>query len=326
MNELEIIQHPQIRGLNMFFNTMDYRTPHFHEEWEILLPLEHSLTLTCNMVPRRVQPGEMIVINPRELHEYNADQDSCTFLCLQLSEELFPRLRGVSVDAFFVHPYIESSSENASYQEIRELFLDIMHSYLTQEPYYEMYCIGQVNLLLFSLLTHMPCHQMTAEEISQREKRNTRLDRLMRFVDENFQNKIRLQDFARQEGLSMNYLSGFIRQTMNQTFQEYVSSMRFHYACKRMSSGSEKLLTICMESGYSDYRYFSAAFRQRTGMTPEEYRQNQPHFAPSAAKTHHSMHSLERFYTREQSLRLWKRYQNYRFESNTPQQITGPAT
>ena len=304
MNELEIIQHPQIRGQNLFFNTMYYRTAHFHAEWELLLPLDNPLVMTFDLERYEVLPGQIIVINSRQLHEYSTETGSCTFLCLQVSDELFPRLRGIHVEAFYPHLFMEEDE----YSAFRARLLDIMHNYLVQPDFYELYCVGRTSLLLHKLLTCVPCHEMTAEEIAQREKSTARLGRLLRFVDDNFQDKILLRDFAAQEGLTINYLSGFIRQTMNQTFQEYVTTVRFHYACKRMSSTDEKLLTICMESGFSDYRYFSKAFRQRTGKTPEEYRSELHRGTPAAAKIHHSMHSLERFYTREQSLVLWETY------------------
>ena len=92
------------------------------------------------------------------------------------------------------------------------------------------------------------------------------------YVDRNFSGKILLRDFAKEEGLSMNCLSGFIRQTLNQSFQECVATVRFNYACERMVNTDDKLITICMDSGFSDYRYFSEAFQKRTGKTPEEYR------------------------------------------------------
>ena len=40
MNETEIIQHPQIDGLRIFFDTVDYRTPHVHEEFELIWLME----------------------------------------------------------------------------------------------------------------------------------------------------------------------------------------------------------------------------------------------------------------------------------------------
>ena len=40
VNEVEIIQHPQIDGLHLFFNQVDYRAPHVHEEWELIWVME----------------------------------------------------------------------------------------------------------------------------------------------------------------------------------------------------------------------------------------------------------------------------------------------
>ena len=86
---------------------------------------------------------------------------------------------------------------------------------------------------------------------------------------------------------------------MNQSFQEYVTSVRFHCACKLIVSGEKKMLDVCMESGFSDYRYFSAAFKSQFGMTPEQYKLSLK--KPENAVIHHSIHSLEQFYTDEQS-------------------------
>lgn len=54
-----------------------------------------------------------------------------------------------------------------------------------------------------------------------------------------------------------------------------------------------------MASGFSDYRYFSSAFKRQFGMTPEQYKLSLK--KPENAVIHHSIHSLERFYTDEQS-------------------------
>lgn len=45
MNETEIIQHPQIDGLRIFFDTVDYRTPHVHEEFELIWLMEGRLSV-----------------------------------------------------------------------------------------------------------------------------------------------------------------------------------------------------------------------------------------------------------------------------------------
>ena len=106
----------------------------------------------------------------------------------------------------------------------------------------------------------------------------------------------------------MTHLSHFIKSAMNQTFQEYVNSVRFNRACELMAAGERKMLDVCMESGFSDYRYFSRAFRERYNMTPEEYARYASRFQLESAVAHHSIHSMERFYSGEESLKLLEQY------------------
>ena len=95
-----------------------------------------------------------------------------------------------------------------------------------------------------------------------------------------------------------------MRNDRGQSFQEYVTGVRFNAACRRIAAGENRMLDVCLASGFSDYRYFCRAFRRRMGVTPETYRQNLHRAAPPDTVTHHSLHSLERFYTRGESLRL----------------------
>ena len=253
MNELEIVRHPQIQGMNIFFDAMEYRTPHFHTEWELMCPLENSLLVCVDAQQHVLDPGEMILLDPRQLHEYQCVGAPCTFLCMQVSESLLPSLRGMCTEGLF--PKKAMSKEE--YLQAMKLFLSAARAYMLQEPQYELYCIGQAALLFHMLLTKMPSRRMSAEEISTRDQKNARLHRLIQYVDSNFTGKILLRDFAREEGVSMYYLSGFIRKTMNQSYQEYLTTVRFNYACERMVSTDDKLIAISMDSGFSDYRYFS---------------------------------------------------------------------
>ena len=71
MNELEIIHHRQIDGLSLFFDTVDYRTPHVHPEWELIWVLEQPLCVNCAAQRWVLQSGQMILFNPNEPHEFH---------------------------------------------------------------------------------------------------------------------------------------------------------------------------------------------------------------------------------------------------------------
>lgn len=304
MNEVEIIQHPQIGGLSLFFDTVDYRTPHVHQEWELIWILEGPLSVTCGQEQSVVRPGELVLFNPGQPHAFRRVDQSCTFLCLQISPHSFPGMDRRKAES--AYPGLSLTAAETAW--VRKTLLAVMEVYLKQPACYELFCTGQSCLLLHLLLTKTPCHVMTAAEAAELERRNTRLARLLDFVDANYMHKIRLSDFAVQEGRSMSYLSHFVKETLNQSFQEYVNTVRFNCACKLIDAGNRKLLDVCVESGFSDYRYFSKTFRQRLNMTPEEYRRQRETPVLDAAKVRHSLHSLERFYTREQSLELLRRF------------------
>lgn len=304
MNELEIIQYQQIEGLTVFFDTVDYRTPHIHTEWELIWLLDNPLSVTCGQSRFEMAPGQMILFCPDEPHEFHKLDQEATFLCLQISPRLLPQIPLLTLEESVVDSCL-------SEQELRHLhkqFGQIARSYLMREANYELYCIGESFLILHKLLCRLPYHVLTAEEAVSIDKRNARLNRLIRFVDENYMHKIRLADFAAAEGCSLSYLSRFIKDTMNQTFQEYVTSVRFNCACKLIAGGNMRMLDICMESGFSDYRYFSRAFQQQFHMTPEQYSQYKSKMQLETYIVRHSLHSAEKFYSREDSLKLLKRY------------------
>ncbi len=299
MNELEIIRHRRIKGLSIFFDTVDYRTPHFHPEWELLWIVDEALTVNCDQKAIQAEAGTLLLFSPNQPHEFHKREKSCTFLCLQASPELFGVEDQLCADSVFPGEYLINC------EEIKAAMRDLLCAYLEREPQYELFCIGRTCLLFHALLSRMPTHVMSREEQARREKRNRRLSALIQFVDENYMHKIRLADFAEAENCSLHYLSHFVKESLNQSFQEYVNSVRVNCACKLMMSGEKRLLDICEEAGFSDYRYFSRAFKKQFGMTPEQYKKLRT--KPENAVVFHSLHSLERFYSDEQSKEMARR-------------------
>ena len=95
---------------------------------------------------------------------------------------------------------------------------------------------------------------------------------------------------------------------MGQSFREYVDLVRFNAACTMMVTEQYKMLDICMECGFSDYKYFSKAFLSRTGLTPEMYYKQLSRNAGDETAAEHNIYSQERFYTPEQSIGLCEKF------------------
>ncbi len=304
MDELEIVQYKQVNGVNVFLNTLIYRSPHFHQDWEIMWLLDAPLKINCMQQLHILQPGEVAIFPPNSTHELTNFKEPCTFLCLQISTSFFPSTANYTVEDIRPQKYLSAEG----FDQIRQAILDIAKSYLYREEQYELLCYGRSALLLHQLLTAMPFRRISAEEAASIAQQNARLLRLVDFVESNYSHKIRLSDFAKQEGCSISYLSHFIKDAMNQTFQEYVDSVRFNVACKMIAEGKDSMLSICNAAGFSDYRYFSRAFRQAFGMTPAHY-SKQEHIIQNQDLHSHSFQSSERLLTRNQSLFYLQRFE-----------------
>lgn len=295
MEELEIIRHQQIEGLSLFLDTVDFRTSHFHPEWELFWALDNPLQVVSGSQSFVAQPGQLVVLNPNAPHEFHRVEKDCTFLCLQASPRLFPATENLAVDGFVADEFLDTAP-------LRQALSQAAYSFFYQKPRFELEVLGLVQLIFYRIFTQMPCHTMTVEEAQSRDRRNARLKRLQKFVDENYMHKIRLSDFALEEGCSMSYLSHFVKDSLSLTFQDYVNTVRFQCACRLIASGDRKMLDVCMESGFSDYRYFTRTFRQQCGMTPEQYRLSLGVQTRRAAAPRRNLRSQEQFFTPEQSI------------------------
>jgi AraC-like DNA-binding protein len=110
-----------------------------------------------------------------------------------------------------------------------------------------------------------------------------------------------LKDVAQLEGLSLSYLSFFVKKNLNMTFQEYVGSLRFNHAKKLLLlSENKSMFNISIESGFSDPRYLTKAFKAQTGMTPDEYRK-QKMLIVKTDTVHRSSHSSEHYYSEREA-------------------------
>ena len=213
-------------------------------------------------------------MNALESHELAALGEEALILSVQAADQLvagyFPAARSSTFLASKVREFLPPEL----YQVFFSLMIEIGYHFFCRFPGYEFSCMSMLNTLYFLLYTHLPWRAMSREELGARSARMARMSRITRTIQENYRQKLLLGDLAKQEGLTLSYLSHLFKDTMNMTFQEYLNEVRFEYACQLVGSTDRGLLDICLESGFSDVRYLNKAFLRRYGCTPKAYRQS----------------------------------------------------
>lgn len=91
-------------------------------------------------------------------------------------------------------------------------------------------------------------------------------------VDRDYASGISLQTLSRELAVSAAHLCRIFRRELGCSFKEYLRDVRMVKAKELLGGSHLKVYEVARKVGYDDPRYFSETFKERTGLTPLEYR------------------------------------------------------
>ena len=92
------------------------------------------------------------------------------------------------------------------------------------------------------------------------------------FMKDNLENKITLDDIARQANYSVSHFGAFFAHKTSYAPMEYYNQLKIQRACSYLQFSDMKIKEIAFRLGYYDPFHFSKAFRREMAITPKEYR------------------------------------------------------
>lgn len=95
---------------------------------------------------------------------------------------------------------------------------------------------------------------------------------VIRYIENNYEKDITLQQTANHVLMSPNYLSSLFKKEMGIGFVEYLLQYRIEKAKEMLLSTSLKSYEISLRVGFNDNAYFSRMFKKLTGESPREFR------------------------------------------------------
>lgn len=96
------------------------------------------------------------------------------------------------------------------------------------------------------------------------------------YIEMNLQEDISAEALAEMVGLSPFYFQRLFKRLVNRPLQEYIKLRRLARAIEALKSGNQRILDIAMDYGFSSHTNFTRAFKETYGITPEDYKKNQP--------------------------------------------------
>ncbi len=102
--------------------------------------------------------------------------------------------------------------------------------------------------------------------------RRSRLEAVMDFMQDHLRESLRLEDFAREAGMSVSHFSDRFRAQTGQSPMAYFIQLRMRLACRLLDLSNKPVKAVALEVGYRDPYYFSRVFKKSMGISPDNYR------------------------------------------------------
>jgi len=112
-----------------------------------------------------------------------------------------------------------------------------------------------------------------AYQLEEQKELNNRLDKIMHFINTNYQRKITQEEIAIKIGMTTAAFCRYFKEKTGKGFIFFINEMRIGYACKLLIEHHLSISQICFECGFNNISNFNRMFKRQTGYTPGEYQQ-----------------------------------------------------
>ena len=174
---------------------------------------------------------------------------------------------------------------------------------------FQLKTMGALNTIVYQLLRNLAWQDREDSLLAAEDANIRRLKRVLNHIQQNFTSKVSLKELAARENLDMFYLSHFVKDHLGISFQSYVSKLRLEKAVFLIANTTKKMIDICLECGFSDYRYLYRLFLAEYGCTPQQYRAD--YRTPRPLSASQSEEGLQRILSQlQESAELFPGFQN----------------
>ena len=105
----------------------------------------------------------------------------------------------------------------------------------------------------------------------KKEHKNHIVTSVKRYIADNIQERLTLNEVAAIFGISPNYLSQLFKKYSDMGFNEYVTSLKIKEAKNLLADSTYKVYEIADMLGFESAFYFSKVFKKVEGISPTEY-------------------------------------------------------
>lgn len=252
---------------------------HWHSEIEITYVQKGTMCYKVNHMVYHLKEGDIVFNNSGALHSGTMEnQKDCAYIPVTFDSRLIYGFFQSTVNSKYVDPVIQDSMLPAIcidqsepwHKPFREYLLRIIDLDEKKPDFYELditICLQSMWRLLLEHITYEP--QASRENSLEYD----RIKKILSYIEENYQNKITLNDIAGHIHLCESECTRLFKRHMNTTLFAFLQEYRIERSLEFLQD-DQPVSAVADKAGFSDPNYYSKVFAKIKGCSPREYRKH----------------------------------------------------
>ena len=280
-NMMETIQHSRSEypfhfyydNLDLFdFHCVEW---HWHAEFEFVFVEEGTAVFWAGEKQYFVKKGQGFFVNSRVLHRFYSVEGAIIPNFVLLPAFIAP---GNSlIYKKYVEPIEKSTLKSLLFTPEIPWHAEVVNimkkiaELQKQEKEEEL----QTSILMQELWYRIYLHTKGTMQKENKEDEalvQGRLQLMMQYIHQHFNEKISLEEIAKQAAVSKSTALNLFRRYLHDTPVHYLLKYRLQEAAGLLSSTEKKIIVISENVGFENVEYFCKLFKKYYGVTPTEYR------------------------------------------------------
>ena len=255
---------------------VDFGVLHWHDDLQFIYVLEGLVCVKTLEEEEILSAGEGIFTNKGVIHYSIGRSNPCRYILFRFPERFlyfYPgspaeRLtRQITEETGIALIPLFSSIEWCSEALLLLQKLADLEEKKETNPQYEYDVLANLAEIWQIILRHADIGAPAAEDPV-----SIRMRQFLEYIEENLEQEISLEEMAASAGVSKTEVLRCFHKTLQTTPYSYVMEVRLAKAADLLAQTGLSVGEIASRTGFNQQSYFGKRFKEKTGMTPLEYR------------------------------------------------------
>lgn len=247
---------------------------HWHPEVELIYVVSGVLTVMVSEEKYFVKQGEVLFINPEELHSYSSQGELVEYHAAVFDVSLFQYREPHFFEQEFTSRMIDGELRfprilqkmHPRYEKIVPTVQKLFYDDIASKP------------MVFADLTQLFCMLLEYRMLEANQdgtlKKSEDVKRCIEYMEAHYAQKMTLAELAELVHMTPNYFCDYFKRQTGLTPFTQLNYIRIRRAAKLLRQTEETVGQIAEVCGYENVSFFIRKFKEVKGCTPTAYRKS----------------------------------------------------